>query len=636
MKPEQSSFFMNTLLVLFSLGLAVGACEVFLRIQKHMENTVSAQFPVYARNIEFRQYDASTPGTVYGSFAPNSSFIRTIYNEKGELKQRNNVSINNFGWISRYDYQLQKEPDEFRIAMIGDSFTGTTTNERVWSDTVQDALNKDKALLKAIGKKRVTVLNLGEAGAGLGYFHYPLSYAAYLFSSDLVIVNFITEDIFRRHHFPDFAPPDPRNIDSALMGIKAKEQPIQRLMEFDGVKVPVFCDSYHLLVDCSAHEWTIPSNKDYAPEAINTIKRAVANELSWNRTIASDRLFLLDFLKQSAPEAMSSALYQEDVEASVAALKAMRAYLPDMMIAHVPTYNEMHPSIGLKRYVKHLHTTSDSFYNQLEHAGFTVNQMAHWMPVQHDAKEVIHWYNLPHDGHWSDKGADLYAAAMHQLIRTRFLPNRKLACAEAFSQFIQAKALLKQDKSNEASAVLSRAMKRLPQHADAHYASAKTYAECGFLVDLYIHQANTLLHNDQGNVAKDFIRKGLALSPDHPALNTLILKAPMSLEEKKGVIELMVRNASLIEDINLRVPALLEAAEAAAESGLDSLAKMLYTQVNTQMPNHFPALVGLADIHLSHGDHQQAAGYLQAAIAQQPDNMELKEKLTQTSLPSNP
>ena len=50
--------------------------------------------------------------------------------------------------------------------------------------------------------------------------------------------------------------------------------------------------------------------------------------------------------------------------------------------------------------------------------GYRLVDMQEYLPDA-DLKESYTWYNLPHDGHWSNKGVDVYAEALHRMLQER-------------------------------------------------------------------------------------------------------------------------------------------------------------------------------------------------------------------------
>jgi len=90
-----------------------------------------------------------------------------------------------------------KEPGEFRIAVFGDSYTECETNNFTWVDVLHRGLSANQALLKQIGKRKITVANFGIAGAGFHYMAGEYLYSEDAFQPDLTIFAFIDEDFER-------------------------------------------------------------------------------------------------------------------------------------------------------------------------------------------------------------------------------------------------------------------------------------------------------------------------------------------------------------------------------------------------------------------------------------------------------
>ena len=58
-----------------------------------------------------------------------------------------------------------------------------------------------------------------------------------------------------------------------------------------------------------------------------------------------------------------------------------------------------------------------------EGANIKVVRMEQYMPYEKGEEEWRHWYNLPHDGHWSNYGAQLYGEAVYRVIREKLLDD---------------------------------------------------------------------------------------------------------------------------------------------------------------------------------------------------------------------
>jgi hypothetical protein len=105
---------------------------------------------------------------------------------------------NSHGHVSRFEYPRQKPPGEYRIAVIGDSFTANITNNVRWTEVVEDELNASSQWRAAVGGRFTRVINFGVDGMGRIQFAAMVRHHAAQFEPDLVIVNFVADDILRR------------------------------------------------------------------------------------------------------------------------------------------------------------------------------------------------------------------------------------------------------------------------------------------------------------------------------------------------------------------------------------------------------------------------------------------------------
>jgi hypothetical protein len=107
---------------------------------------------------------------------------------------------NQWGHVSRSDYPQHKPVGEFRIGIVGDSFTAAITNNVRWSDLLEDRLNESAAWRASVGNRSTRVINFAVDGHGFVQFAAMLHYVQ-AFEPDLVMITFITDDIFRKLRF---------------------------------------------------------------------------------------------------------------------------------------------------------------------------------------------------------------------------------------------------------------------------------------------------------------------------------------------------------------------------------------------------------------------------------------------------
>lgn len=118
------------------------------------------------------------------------------------------VRINNVGLMSDHDYTIERSAaaPEFRIAVLGESFTGPTTATYQWVDTLEELLNNSPALVRAAGGKKIRAYNFGWVGAGFEHFWREYDRSARHFTPDFVVLNYLEIDFPRaKTHMTDEA-----------------------------------------------------------------------------------------------------------------------------------------------------------------------------------------------------------------------------------------------------------------------------------------------------------------------------------------------------------------------------------------------------------------------------------------------
>jgi hypothetical protein len=119
---------------------------------------------------------------------------------------------NNHGLIAREDFPLAKPAGEFRIGVIGDSFTANVTSTLRWTDIVEDRLNASPQWRAATAAQHTRVINFGLDGIGAVQFGAVARHVALPFELDMLIINMIKDDLIRRPHVrgrePAVAPKD--------------------------------------------------------------------------------------------------------------------------------------------------------------------------------------------------------------------------------------------------------------------------------------------------------------------------------------------------------------------------------------------------------------------------------------------
>jgi hypothetical protein len=432
---EKNSKLILAILLVVSLAAGYLLVEALYRWYLYRHYTVQAGYLVMTTDVPPVTTTFGQPGSIFGVFAAAKPFTLTIYAPDGTMFDRHRVPINNFGWVSEYDYARQKASSEYRIAIVGDSLTASINNSKPWPDVLQRKLNEDKPLLAKLGAQKISVLNLGVAGASMGMMANPLAVIAHRFSPDMLLVNFIIEDL-PRAYTDDFKkiPPEPVTP-PADVAAETEVKPF--FVKVDGVQIPISCSSLPQDLsnpDCKVSVmWYAPQDRIFDKDSINHLKFHAAKEIVWHRVALSKeplvwrQLFGQSIIQQAttelpAPHIISEKRDEKERAQAIEVLKLIYSMNRNVMVLHNPLY----PHMKGQTYIHDVTLASalDPFVEAAQKSGIEIIKMNRYMPVEKGEKEWKRWYNLPNDGHWSDYGAEVYASAVYTVIRQRLLANK--------------------------------------------------------------------------------------------------------------------------------------------------------------------------------------------------------------------
>ncbi|MGA7067298.1 MAG: SGNH/GDSL hydrolase family protein, partial [Pseudolabrys sp.] len=156
-------------------------------------------------------YRAFTYASFYEQmrFAAGRAFIagkNSIFDEHTGYRYEPNLVDPNFrtnshGLIAREEFPVEKPADEYRIGVIGASFTANVDSTIRWTDVVEDALNASTAWRVSVGGRRTRVINFGLDGIGFSQYGAVAERIALPFDLDLLFVNVTTNDFVRRPYY---------------------------------------------------------------------------------------------------------------------------------------------------------------------------------------------------------------------------------------------------------------------------------------------------------------------------------------------------------------------------------------------------------------------------------------------------
>jgi hypothetical protein len=367
----------------------------------------------------YRIEDVKRRGPEDGLYLKNIVRHFRSFDQNHRVLYKSVVKTNSYGYRSGYEYS-SPAAEELRIAVLGDSMTAGLKNDFPWTDVVQMRLDGDFALKERLGVARIRVMNFGVVGAGFETMTQVFWDHARRFDPHLVILNFITPDIFRnRMHI---APLDDLNlapriyrglIDISTDDIKAKTAVICETPEFalgsPGCKpsTQIFVDGRHV----------------FDRAGIKTVRLKLSSGFLWSKlwrstypysiSAAMGRPFVLDdrgfadiFRPLPSAEAPKPKLSEKAYSLAAAAIRRLRQTQKNLLILHDPTSGEL--LAGVAR--------PDPAQRFAREAARPVCYMADFLPQGENPETIKSWFNLPHDGHYNNRGATVYGESVARLL----------------------------------------------------------------------------------------------------------------------------------------------------------------------------------------------------------------------------
>ncbi|HEX9074254.1 MAG TPA: SGNH/GDSL hydrolase family protein, partial [Anaerolineae bacterium] len=203
----------NILIALVSVLLTYVMADIGYRIYRRYKITTEyKEYPFQAIDQPVYLLDEQ----IGFRYKPNMQVLYANFGGSNEVLQSNKFRVNNLGHISPNDDTVAKPEGEFRIAVIGDSFTAAIHNDIPWPFLLEQRLNADQNLKIKLGVSTIKVINFGMDGTGIVQWPSVVSNEILRFNPDLLVVNFITDDIGRRFVWRTSIKPPQSNGDYYL------------------------------------------------------------------------------------------------------------------------------------------------------------------------------------------------------------------------------------------------------------------------------------------------------------------------------------------------------------------------------------------------------------------------------------
>jgi hypothetical protein len=326
-------------------------------------------------------------------FGPNNHFVRSSL-----------VMVNNAGHLSPDDDSIEKPASEFRIAALGDSFTACPSSDVSWPTLAEKVLNSDAGLKKVLGNKTFKFVNFAQDGTGFSQFERNDALEAVRYQPDLVVLNFISDDISRRFVYRNQV--QVRHRESRYyVTVTSSSLPADltnpacafaRIVAVDPQRLSAAWDLHDIRSDISASAVRSVSG-------FGLYSRLAIQQVSYKVGLVSKVEFDWD---QTNPRYQTQ---QAAVQASLAAIRAIASRHPRFLVLYHPSEKELLA-----------HSTPVITEDLLGTPGpIKVVRMNEYLPSGSES-QIQSWFNAG-DGHPSDLGAQVYAEAVAGRIREYML-----------------------------------------------------------------------------------------------------------------------------------------------------------------------------------------------------------------------
>jgi hypothetical protein len=378
--------------VTFGLMLVEGACRVLLYLKYQDPNS----FTLFAIDSPSCYFDEE----IGYRHRPSCVVRLRQFDTEGNETISSSIHINSSGHISLREDTVEKAPEEFRIALLGDSFTACTFNDVPWGSTLETLCNERPELKKLVGAGRISVINFGMAGTGVVQWPAVLEHEVRKYRPDLVVVSLISDDVDRKFKWSKESEEMPGGyrliLTSSSLPVSLGNQECRP--ERCVVLTPSHDDQSNVLrihrelreLQCSRTPW-------FAPYPF--LAQELAGRLGIPCPIAS----------VTGPSGRYASM-SDAVEASVRALQTIRSAQEHVLTLHIPMWWEILGADVMPYAVGELLKADKT----LEIEPMMRRMFEHGKPA--DRPDILRWYNQPYDAHFSNTGARVYAEAVYSKV----------------------------------------------------------------------------------------------------------------------------------------------------------------------------------------------------------------------------
>jgi hypothetical protein len=216
-----AAYWREALLILVSITVTYLMLEVGYRAYHYwtlpgrLLQLVAAQLPA-----NYDQPSEASPNPQYLPDQHTGYVYAPNFQGKRGAPWHSHWRTNSHGHVSKFEYPRQKPRGEYRIAVVGDSMTANITNNVRWTEVLEEDLNASSKWRTRIDDKVTRVINFGVDGMGMVQFGAMVRHHVMGFEPDLIIVNFIADDILRRLRYFSVIPGSDGRVESVRSYVK--------------------------------------------------------------------------------------------------------------------------------------------------------------------------------------------------------------------------------------------------------------------------------------------------------------------------------------------------------------------------------------------------------------------------------
>lgn len=391
---------MKTKVLLIGFGLLVGCVlgEVGFRFYRYQKLLVIPSGILSTPQTIYR-FDEKTG---YRYVGPQTARFHW-WGEGPALIRSNTVHLNANGHVSSREDSPEKPKNEFRIAVLGDSLSACIHNELPWPDALEDILNRE--FRPRVNGKKIKVVNFSRDGIGVAQFPKILEEEVRPYHPDMILVNFITADIYRRFFWRMEVP------------VNAGANAVMSCVSLPATLENPECQFANNLSIREGHD---------SEERVNAVAREVvrmeANRKPWWTPYPQLLAHLLPEVTATVfgpnpwnPRNATIEDRAEMVETSALAIKEMARKFPDAKFLLLPVYWEIVAGAIPK------------LAGEVMRASLPVEvtPMVAYMPQNPSRETVDRWTHFPSDMHFSDEGALVYARSVKNYLEELFDRRRR-------------------------------------------------------------------------------------------------------------------------------------------------------------------------------------------------------------------